>query len=182
MEATRSYRAKATEWLRRYLPLEIAGWIGELGAAAVVYLWTDSLAAAAVAATIGSSVGYYAPAYVNAVRWSAPGQEHLSRLVRAGMSHLLALRSLALEFGPAEAIDSLIVRPALIYAGPVYLNHVLLGWVVGGFVALIVFYVCTILSYEKFRRFLAIRPGARHVAGDAIGDIAAEAVPATGTG
>ncbi len=52
-------RGKANEWLRRYLPLEIAGWIGELGAAALVYLWTGSLAAAAAAATIGSSVGYY---------------------------------------------------------------------------------------------------------------------------
>jgi hypothetical protein len=55
-------RRKLIEWLRRYLPLEIAGWVGELGAAALTYAWTGSLAAAAAAATIGSSVGYYHPA------------------------------------------------------------------------------------------------------------------------
>ncbi len=58
------------EWVRRYLPCEIAGTIGELGGAAVAYLLTGSMAAAAIAATIGASAGYYATAYINAVRWS----------------------------------------------------------------------------------------------------------------
>jgi uncharacterized membrane protein len=119
----------------------------------LVYGWTGSLAAAAVAATIGSSVGYYLPAYINAVRWSAsaaPGR-------RASLSHLLALRSLAVEFGPAELVDSLVMRPILIYAGPVMLNHVVLGWIVGGVLADITFYVCAICSYERFKSLLAVR-------------------------
>ena len=58
------------EWVRRYLPCEIAGTVGELGGAAMAYLMTGSLAAAAVTATVGASAGYYAAAYLNAVRWS----------------------------------------------------------------------------------------------------------------
>src|SRR4029077_17247116 len=46
-------RRKLREWIRRYLPCEIAGTVGELGGAAVAYLATGSLAAAAIAATIG---------------------------------------------------------------------------------------------------------------------------------
>jgi len=53
---------KLREWVRRYLPCELAGTAGELGGAAVVYLATGSLAAAAIAATIGASAGYYAAA------------------------------------------------------------------------------------------------------------------------
>ncbi len=54
------------EWVRRYLPLEIARWAGELGFALAAYWLTDSFAAAVVVGTIGASVGYYATAYVNA--------------------------------------------------------------------------------------------------------------------
>jgi hypothetical protein len=63
-----------------------------------------------------------------------------------------------MEFGIAEVIDSALVRPALIFAAPVLLDHVLLGWIVGGFIADATFYVVTIFSYEKFKRWLARRP------------------------
>ena len=56
-------RKKLIEWSRRYLPCEIAGTVGELGGAAVAYVLTGSTAAAAVTATVGASVGYYAAAY-----------------------------------------------------------------------------------------------------------------------
>ena len=157
MQEVRRSRDKIVEWGRRYLPLEIAGWVGELGTAALAYLWTDSLAVAAIAASIGSSVGYYLPAYVLAARWATPADRDRPWLARIGVGHLLAVRSLAMEFGLAEVIDSLLVRPALIYAGPVLIDHVVLGWVLGGFVADVVFYVCTILSYERFKGLLARR-------------------------
>ena len=150
-------RRKLIEWLRRYLPLEIAGWVGELGAAALTYAWTGSLAAAAAAATIGSSVGYYLPAYVSAVRWSSNLESDRRWPARTLRAHLLALRSLTVEFGPAEVIDSLAVRPALIYAAPLMLDHVVLGWILGGFIADLVFYVFAIFSYERFKRLIAVR-------------------------
>lgn len=154
----REVRAKAIEWIRRYLPLEIAGWIGELGAAGIAYACTGSLAIAAIAATIGSSIGYYLPAYVNAFRWTWPTVQARTFVGRAVMTNLLAVRSLTVEFGIAEVIDSALVRPGLIFAAPVLLDHVLLGWIVGGVLADIVFYVCTIFSYEKFGRWLARQP------------------------
>src|SRR4051812_17803900 len=39
---------KLREWIRRYLPCEIAGTIAELGGAAIAYQATGSLAAAAI--------------------------------------------------------------------------------------------------------------------------------------
>ena len=70
MQASRTARQKLMEWVRRYLPCEIAGTVGELGGAAVAYWLTGSMAAAAITATVGASAGYYAAAYTNAVRWA----------------------------------------------------------------------------------------------------------------
>ena len=150
-------RDKLMEWVRRYLPCEIASTVAELGGAALVYLWTGSFALAAVVATVCASVGYYGAAYINAVRWSYRDQRHRARLPRAVVANLLALRSIALEFGPAEAVDSLAVRPAAFYLGPVLIGNAAVGFIVGKIVADIGFYVCAIFSYEKFQRLLAIK-------------------------
>lgn len=154
----RQGRGKIAEWARRYGPLEIAGWVGELGGAAAGYAWTGSLATAAVAATVGGLVAYYVPAYINAVRWSLPMCPRRGGVAtRHGRAHLLAVRSLAIEFGPAEAVDTFAVRPALIYAGPALLGNVVWGWIVGGFIADVLFYVCAIFSYEKFKELVVQR-------------------------
>ena len=116
-------RQKLREWVRRYLPCEIAGTVGELGGAAVAYLATGSLAAAAIAATIGASAGYYAAAYVSAVRWSYRDHGHRRWPSRVLVSNLLALRSVAVEFGPAELIDSVAIRPVAFYVGPLIFGN-----------------------------------------------------------
>lgn len=148
-------RRKVVEWVRRYLPLEIAGWVGELGSAAAMYWLTGSFAAAVVVGTIGASVGYYATAYVNGVRWSYRAQQSRSWPMRVLIANALSLRSIAVEFGPAEVIDSIIIRPVALYAGPYILGNVAVGWVVGSLVADIAFYVMAIFSYERFTGLLA---------------------------
>jgi hypothetical protein len=150
MEIKHSVRFKVLEWIRRYLPCEIASTVAEFGSAAAVYMTTGSWAAAAVVATVFSSVGYYATAYINAVRWSMA--EH-----GFGMANLLALRSIAVEFGPAEIIDSLAIRPVALYLGPVLTGNMVAGLIIGKVVADVGFYGCTILSYEKFRNLLAVK-------------------------
>jgi hypothetical protein len=153
---TAQRRDKIMEWVWRYLPLELAGWVGELGGAAAGYLWTGSLAAAAVLATVGSLLAYYVPAYVNAVRWSLPTHRDRGFVARHGLANLLAVRSIAVEFGPGELVDSLL-RPVLIYGAPLLLGNVVWGWIVGGFLADVTFYACTIFSYERFKGSLALR-------------------------
>jgi len=147
-------RRKLREWIRRYLPCEIAGTVGELGGAAVAYLATGSLAAAAIAATIGASVGYYAAAYISAVRWSYRDLDHRRWLSRVLVSNLLALRSVAVEFGPAELIDSVAVRPVAFYVGPQIFDNTIAGWIFGKLVSDLAFYLCAISSYERFKSLL----------------------------
>ncbi len=141
---------KLREWIRRYLPNEVAGTVAELASAGVVYSVTGSWAAAAVVATVFASVGYYATAYVNAVRWSLGDHGF-------GRANLLALRSVTVEFGPAEVVDSLAIRPVALFLGPALIGNGLLGLIIGKLVADAGFYGCTVVSYERFRTLLAVK-------------------------
>jgi hypothetical protein len=156
MNSDRSTGRKLREWVRRYLPCEVAGTTCELGGAAITYGITGSAAAAAVVATIGASVGYYAAAYVTAVRAAHRLQLGSSRMSRALTANGLALRSIAIEFGPAEVIDSLIIRPLAFYFGPILFGGMVAGWIFAKLVADVGFYVLAIFSYEKFNGLLVV--------------------------
>lgn len=148
---------KVKEWTRRYGACEAAGWVGETGGAALAYWLTGSLVTAAAVATATCFVTFYLPAYVNALRWSFPAGP--GRFIgRAATANAVAVRSLTIEFGMGEAVDSLAVRPALIYATPLWLDSLMWGWILGGFIADVVFYVFTIFSYERFTRWVVRRP------------------------
>jgi hypothetical protein len=154
-------RQKLLEWARRYLPCEIVGTVAEIGGAAAAYQWTGSWAVAAVAATVCASVGYYSIAYVNAVRWLMPQQPHRHWMPRLAIANVLALRSVAVEFGPAEVIDSLAMRPAAYYLAPTLTGNMAAGLILGKVLADIGFYACAIFSYEKFKTVVAVRDPAR---------------------
>ena len=150
-------RAKLMEWGRRYLPCETAGTAGEFGAAAAVYAMTGSTVLAAVAATVGASVGYYAVAFAAAVRGGYRDLAHRRRAPRTTLATALALRSVVVEFGPAELIDSIVVRPLAFYLGPALFANVAAGWVFGKLVSDAAFYACAIVSYERFGALLVRR-------------------------
>lgn len=151
-------KAKLKEWTWRYLPCEIAGTAGEFGTAAAVYATTGSMALAAVAATVGASVGYYAVAFAAALRGGYRDLAHRRRVPRAVLANVLALRSVMVEFGPAELADSMVVRPLAFYLGPALLGNVAAGWIFGKVVSDVAFYACAIFSYERFSALVRHRP------------------------
>jgi hypothetical protein len=174
MEVTRTTRQKLMEWVRRYLPCEIAGTIGELGGAAVAYFLTGSMAAAAITATIGASAGYYATAYISAVRWSYREQVDRGVAMRIAVANLFAVRSMAIEFGPAEVIDTIAVRPVAYYVGPMLFDNVVAGWVFAKLFSDIGFYTITVFSYERFNGLLAgRRQTSEEVDGESVPAVAA---------
>jgi hypothetical protein len=166
MEVRRTARQKLMEWVRRYLPCEIAGTVGELGGAAVTYLLTGSMAAAAITATIGASAGYYAAAYTSAVRWAYRDYHIQPMMKRLVLANLFALRSVAIEFGPAELVDSIAIRPLAYYLGPIAFGNVAAGWIFGKLLSDTAFYIIAIFSYEGFNGLLAGRgPASEEVDG-----------------
>lgn len=127
-------------WLRRYLPAELLGTIAAITCAWAAITLTGSAAAAAIAGTWGENLAFYGLML---------GREMAGRGPRALPA---VVRDLMLEFGLAEALDSLLLRPGLMYAGMTLLPGSALGLFAGKLAADLVFYLPTIVSYELLRR------------------------------
>jgi hypothetical protein len=64
------------------------------------------------------------------------------------------IRNIILEFGFSEILDSLFIRPFMMYIFPILIGNVELGIFAGKIAADIVFYVPTIFAYELRKKHL----------------------------
>jgi hypothetical protein len=128
---------RVRDWLARYAPAEAAGITGALLAAAAA----DSAGAVAVAGTVGESVAFYTMIFV--------------RDLRAGGRPAQVVRDMVVEFGPAEVLDTLLVRPAAIYLATRALGTATTGVIAGKVAADAVFYTIAIIGYELRRQRVA---------------------------
>jgi hypothetical protein len=149
-------KQRVHEWLRRYLPAELLSAVATLAAAMLVLQATHNGLRAALAATWAGNVAYFGlllaqdvyrarrarQQYGQAYTWRTFGQN---------------LRALAVEFGPAEVLDSFLIRPALMYYLPRWLGYFGAGILAAKLLADVTFYIPAILSYElskkRLRRF-----------------------------
>lgn len=133
-----SRRRRIVFWICRYLPAEIAGTAAMVLAGVALTFVTSSSILIALAALAGEIVGFYA---ILAFTVYAEQRANV-RGPRAGRR--AAARTLILliaEFGPAELLDTLVVRPAALMAGVWMLGDPVWGMLAGKLTADVVFYV-----------------------------------------
>lgn len=128
------------EWLSRFLPAELLGLAGSyFGYLLCARLGLPPLAAA-YGAAFGENVGYYGAVFGR--DWFAlPRAERRARRVAGNMLH---------DFGPAEVLDSLIVRPGGTLLA-VSLFGEALGIGIGKVADDIVFYILAITFWVRRR-------------------------------
>src|SRR4051812_40783406 len=127
---------RAREWLARYLPAEIVGLIVAVGAATIAQRLSDSNAAGVALVRAGAeTLAYYTTMLVR-------------ELVTTRGTIVEKVRDLVLEFGVGEAVDTLVIRPALMYAAGHLVNDQQWGVVIGKLASDVFFYVPTIAAYE----------------------------------
>ncbi len=120
-------------WLRRYAPAEVAALVGAVLAAGAVDRF-GLPAATAFAAALGEGIAFYAVLFV--------------RDFRRRHAVVPTLRGLLLEFGPAEVLDTALIRPGAMYLGPLLIGQVTAGVVAGKLAADAVFYTLAIVGHE----------------------------------
>ena len=125
---------RAEAWLRRYAPPELLALLGALSGYLLLQKLTHNSAAAAYGAAVGDNLAYYGLLLVRDLR------------ARTG-SVPVAIRALLVEFGPAEVLDSMVVRPACTAIASAALGPVA-GVIVAKVVADLVFYAPVIATYE----------------------------------
>lgn len=144
---------KLKEWLWRYLPLEIVGTVVAISAAVLVYIITDNRIAAAYAGVIGENIGYYGFLFIRDI------EEHRAKhkkedKVFGFVEDLKIIRNIILEFGVAELLDSLFIRPFCMYWFPIWMESYAFGILVGKLAADVIFYIPTVISYELEKKYL----------------------------
>ncbi|WP_214465410.1 hypothetical protein [Microbacterium flavescens] len=141
-------------WIRRYLPAEIVGTAAMLLAGLGVTIWTDNAAVIALAALVGETLGFYLVLAVTIYVEQSP----ISRTRRLALARTVML--LLAEFGIAEVLDTLLVRPALLLAGVWLFADPLWGLLAGKVVADVVFYAIAAGAFTLTAR-TGLRDGSR---------------------
>lgn len=141
-------------WLRRYGPAELLSVVVTLGSSWLALSLSDSILVAAVAGTWAEFLAYYGVMTARELRARGPSSPR---------NALRCARDLLLEFGPAELLDSALIRPAALAAGLAAAPSPALGALAGKLVADVAFYLATIVCYELIclRRRAAGEEGAR---------------------
>ena len=147
-------RAKLREWSSRYLLAEVAGTLAALAAALLLDAVTGSIATAALAASVAESVAFYSVVLRRMLPglWSAQrGRPLPSRLLRTGRAAVTE----ASDFLAAEAVDTLLLRPGLIFLAAGWTGTgVVWGLLIGKLLADLGFYAVVIPSYELRKRLM----------------------------
>ncbi|MFA6392237.1 MAG: hypothetical protein WCW66_05860 [Patescibacteria group bacterium] len=131
------------EWTKRYLPQEILGTATAIVGAFIAQLFTSNPIVISYAGTAGENVGFYGLAVIREI--------HLLRRSENSSIWKIAwrtFRNLVMEFGPAEFIDSSLVRPGFMLAAQSGTGSVLGGIMIGKLAADIVFYAIAVNGYE----------------------------------
>jgi hypothetical protein len=134
-------------WVGRYLPAESVALLAALAGGAVAWRLTANWEAAALASNWAETAAFYLVIVT---------REFLSIVSTQGRLVALpvVLRNLMVEFGPAEALDSLVTRPVFMDVAMRVTGEFAIGVVIGKLVSDDTFYVPTIVSYEFRRRYL----------------------------
>lgn len=156
----RSKSSKAFEWIYRYFPAELTGTLFALAGAMLIHAQTGSFALAAIAGTLSENVGFYGHFLVRDGVRNYALLSDMYGLRRILTALATTCRNLIVEFGVAEALDSLLLRPFFMFLIPQLIPNFTAGIIVGKLCADAVFYSIAILGYELRKYLFPKRRGA----------------------
>ncbi len=146
-------KQKVMVWVRRYLVADILSTILSLATAWLLMETTGDRVLAAFVGSAVASISFYGIVAFSDVRKSI--KQHKAENEKYKIkSFLLDFRNLIIEFGPAELLDVLAVRPFFMYLFPKLTGDFLLGTFIGKMIADVIFFIPAILMYELRKKHL----------------------------
>ena len=144
-------KQKIKEWLKRYLPGELASTALAWAGAKVVYEATKDPAYAALAATWAGNIGYYAPIFAQSLYTKFKTAKRENRKF-SSKDVAKTARDLVIEFGPSGTLDAIVTRPLLTGIAIKEFGDDA-GVFLGRYSADAIFYGITIPLYEMAKKF-----------------------------
>lgn len=146
-------RNRAKEWIKRYLPAEMISIVVTLISSVLTFKITQNNLTTALVGTWIGNIGYFGTILLTDV-FKTNRALALRNKPYTLKTFGLNMRALFVEFGIAEVIDSIFVRPTLMYYLPIWVNNISLGVIIAKFAADISFYVPAIIAYELSKKKL----------------------------
>jgi len=146
-------KTKIKDWLKRYLPAEILSVIITVISSIIAFKTTNNAITTAFVGTWAGNIAYFGYILISDVLKSI-NKCHLRNIPYTKIDFLLNIKALALEFGIAELIDSLFIRPALMYYFPIWVGDLTLGVLIAKIAADVTFYIPAIISYEMSKKYI----------------------------
>ena len=140
-------KSRIKEWIRRYAWAEVISTL-----LTFLFGWASSCVtknsvAIAYAGTFGAAAGFYGFIFIRDI--SNSYLKHEPETIRVKILLIATcLRNMGFEFGLAELLDFLAVRPFCLLYGPLILNNYFWGIRAGKTVADIIFFTISILMFE----------------------------------
>jgi hypothetical protein len=141
----RLMRNEIIAWRKRFLLAELCGASLAVAASWFANHFFANAVIAAYAGAAGDTIGFYMPIIIQ-------DATALRKKLHAGDSYftwrsvLLLIKTMLLEFGPAEIIDSLFLRPFFMYYLPILFHNYTLGILAGKLAGDIMFYITVTIS------------------------------------
>ena len=140
------FRGKLGQWVARYGPPEVVGTVAAVAGSLIIYQLNGHEIAAAYGGAMGENVGFYGMLLLRELlRGHRAARAAGKRYRRADFARSAA--AILFEFGPAELLDSFIVRPLLMGVASHHFGQVK-GVVLGKLASDVTFYLPVIISYE----------------------------------
>lgn len=140
------FRTKLAQWVARYGPPEVVGTATAIAGSVIVYQLNGSEIAAAYGGAMGENLGFYGALLLRELlRDLRCARAAGTPYRRADFARSAA--GILFEFGPAELLDSFIVRPLLMGIASHYFGQVR-GVILGKLASDVTFYLPVIMSYE----------------------------------
>ncbi len=147
-------KAKVVEWLKRYLPAEVLSTAVTVLAAWLMHQSGGGSVAVALVSTWSGNLTYFGYILISDIFRSVNQHKLAGEKYTIG-GVLVNLRSLVIEFGLAEALDSLLIRPLIMYYVPALINDFTTGILVAKLSADVIFYIPAIVGYELNKKYLS---------------------------
>jgi hypothetical protein len=138
---------KLGEWLLRFLPAELIGTLLAVLSSYYTLSFSGNKILAAYMGAIGNSIGFYGLIFLQDI-FILRKQRRITNAQLTSGDYMRVLKIMLLEFGPAELLDSLLLRPFAMYIFPLIIHNYAIAILVAKLASDIIFYIPVIISYE----------------------------------
>ena len=143
----RSIKPKIKRWVQRFLPAEVVGTIIAIVVSSFTHYYTNNAVVAAYAGSLSETIAFYTTIIIHDALIARKKLEEEGKTL-SFRNFVYLLRNILLDFGVAELLDSMLLRPFCMYIFPIWLGNYQLGILAGKIASDIVFYMPVLISYE----------------------------------